>query len=234
MKKVKVYCLNCYKKNEVETGVECTCPKCGSTFSLKEEATSDRANKLKDKINLCYDLEEKQDYMSLAINAKDLIENVKEGDETFQAWYFLAIAQAKIIEKLIDENKFNNSKATSTVDDYFEMAFENCVFSEGHKMYDYLKEMHINFLRKNLIHACEWRIQQEATIVEQLKAVLSGELKEDPFSYMSAEKKEEYIQKGLESIEKNQKEMEGIKNLDNEALKFLAKSTMGKNGFVRA
>ena len=50
MKKVKVYCLNCYKKNEVETGVECTCPKCGSTFSLKEEATSDRANKLKDKI----------------------------------------------------------------------------------------------------------------------------------------------------------------------------------------
>ena len=48
MKKVKVYCLNCYKKNEVETGVECTCPKCGSTFSLKEEATSDRANKLKD------------------------------------------------------------------------------------------------------------------------------------------------------------------------------------------
>ncbi|MBO5103093.1 MAG: hypothetical protein J6C13_03290 [Clostridia bacterium] len=236
MSKVEIRCLMCSKKFEAEPGKEGACPKCGATFKLKSEEELNEIEKNKksdekseyeiygDLKNIIYECEEKEDYETMAKTARQMLEIE---DEVSDGWAYLAIAEAKMVEKLIDENNFRDNEKYEEIDTYFEKAYEYEIV-DGET--DKIRPIHVEFLRKNMLHANELRIQEAEEMLKDLTKSLNNEVEgEDVYAKVPTENKEFYIKQLPDYIEKLKKDNELIKILDDEDTIKVAKSAMIKN-----
>ena len=229
MAKVTIKCLMCFAKIEAEPGVESVCPKCGASFKLKADVTQKDFEKEEkteldefgDLVNVAYEQEDAGDFEGLAETAHKLI---KIEDEVFEGWAFLAKAEAGKVLKLIAENKFNDSRKVAEVDDYFEKAYE---VSLEDKEVEKLKPVNIDFLRKNMIHACNFRIESMRDSIKSF----NGEGSNENFKNFPDEIKKEYTEKFLQSIKHEEESIKTIETLDDESLVVRAKLVMGKSPF---
>ena len=231
MSKVKIKCLQCWKEIEAEPGVETICPHCGSSFQLKKEVTqADFPNdetaehvKFGNIMNKIYKYEEEKNYEEMKKCAKQLLEIE---DEVYEGWAYLAIAEAGIVSKLIDENKFSDNTKLEEIDTYFENAYEN---SYNDKEIAKLRPIHSAFLRKNLDHAAKLTINHLQNIVNDLNLSMQGKLKEDQYKDLADKDKQAFIDKFTKVIDEQKHNLEVYKTLNDEELISVAQKIMIKN-----
>ena len=151
MSKIKITCLMCFKKIEAEPGVESTCPHCGASFCLKPQEELDKMPKSEpdselslfhDLVNKLYDYEEQKDYENMITTAKEVLD-IEE--EIFEGWAYLAIGEAGLVEKLMQENQPISKEKIEEINTYFENALE---FSLLDKEIEKLKPIQEEFIKK--------------------------------------------------------------------------------------
>ena len=231
MSKIKIKCLQCFKEIEAEPGVDSVCPKCGATFKLKKEVTQEdfpqnddtELGRFHNIVNKIYDCEETNNYEEMAKLAKQIID-IEE--EVYEGWAYLAIAEAGMVSKLIDENKFNDNTKLEEIDTYFENAYE---YSMNDKEVEKLRPIHSAFLKKNLIHAAKLTINHLQKLVDDLELSVKGKLKEDEYASLSNEDKQKFIDKFTNIIKEQKHNLEVYEVLNDDELIKQAQRIMIKN-----
>lgn len=231
MSKIKIKCLQCWKQIEAEPGVETICPHCGNSFKLKAEVTqadfpkddTQEHNRFGNIMNEIYKYEEEKNYEEMKKCAKKLLEIE---DEVYEGWAYLAIAEAGIVSKLIDENKFSDNTKLEEIDTYFENAYEN---SFNDKEIEKLRPVHSAFLKKNLFHAATLTINHLQSLIDELQLSIKGELKEDKYKDIPKDEKQKFIDKFINIIAEQKHNLQVYETLNDEELIATAQKIMIKN-----
>lgn len=185
--KKQINCPICDTSVEVDNEIDCTCPECGSVILAevkKQEVVQENQEKVESKetekvdvkkdydelLSKCIIFNNVQDNASCLEIAKEMV----EVDQTrYEGWLYLALCSAKIVEEKINSNQFQNDEELEAVDTYFEKAFEIGIKDKAEE--ENARKVHVEFLRKNLVHSCDVKIKETEEYIKGLKKHLKKE-----------------------------------------------------------
>lgn len=216
----------CNTSIQAEPGTQTICPKCGATVHLASH-TKDTSNTPSPTVDQLIDkirqYQAQNNYQKMAEYAQQI---THINPQSYDGWYFLAIAKSNIISQLIDQNQFNDNTLLEEIDTYYEKAYQ---YATSPQQIEKLQPLHSNFLKKNLIHAGNLTINYLQSIVTDLQQSIQGTLPNDQYASLSQEQKQDFIAKFNATINEQKQNLQKYTTLGDLELIRIAQRIMIKN-----